>query len=123
MPKSGKKVQFDGRQAEVIDTNVLGQKLTLRFEDGERTTITADEFAGGAAAKPVATQTESSPAGPKPQQQRRKQRPSKPKGAQAIPKGSDKPAQQKPQSAPPAGQTEKKPKRRRRRSRRKPKQD
>ncbi len=35
LPKCGKKIQVDGQEAEVIDQNILGQKVTVRFGDGQ----------------------------------------------------------------------------------------
>lgn len=122
LPKTGKKIQFEGRNAEIIDTNVLGQKLTLRFEDGERVTITAEEFTAGAAAKPPAPTPEADTAR-KPQQPRRKPRPARAQGdkpRQDTPPGPE-PTRDKAPGTEPAGET--KPKRRRRRGKRKPKPD
>jgi cell fate regulator YaaT (PSP1 superfamily) len=125
LPKTGKKVQFDNQPAEVVDTNILGQKLTLRFENGDRTTITLEQFNQGKTGdKQVETGGEQVSAPAKPQQQRRKTRPARKQQGQgpAQEKGSQIDAA-KPGSEKPAGTDENKPKRRRRRGRRKPKQD
>lgn len=123
LPKSGKKIQFDNKNAEVLDTNVLAQKLTLRFEDGERITISAEEYAAGAAAKP-AVASETPRDAQKPQQAKRKQRSPRNQGKQSQqgPAAGKEPT--KPKSEGSASESpENKPKRRRRRGRRKPKQD
>jgi len=121
MPKNGKKVQFDGKHAEVIDTDVLGQKLTLRFENGERITISAEEYAAGASAKqPAPAATDARQEEQKSQQPRRRQRPARSQSKQKSQDKPSKPEQPKPEAA--ATTAENKPKRRRRRGRRKPKQ-
>jgi len=125
LPKCGKKIEFAGQPAEVVDTNVLGQKLTLRFEDGRKVEMTGQEFTSGKLDQPA----EPSPR-PKPEGRpatrdggrgrQRSRPPQKDRGAAPEP-----PAESKPQPAPeaPVPASEGKPKRRRRRGRRRPKSE
>jgi cell fate regulator YaaT (PSP1 superfamily) len=41
LPKCGRKVQFEHREGEVIDQNVLAQRVTLRFGDGKTAEVPA----------------------------------------------------------------------------------
>jgi cell fate regulator YaaT (PSP1 superfamily) len=47
LPKCGRKVQLQGQEAEVIDQDVLGQKVTVRLEGGQRLSVTAEQFERG----------------------------------------------------------------------------
>jgi cell fate regulator YaaT (PSP1 superfamily) len=125
LPKTGKKVQFDNKPAEVIEVNILGQKLTLRFENGDRTSITLEQFnQGNSGDKLAETSTEPISAPAKPAQQRRKQRPAKKQPDPATTADrNNQTATPKTDAEKPAEQENNKPKRRRRRGRRKPKQD
>jgi len=138
LPKSGKKIEFAGRQAQVVDLNILGQKLTLQFEDGERATLSAEQYAsGGLAAESdrKAGASETASKGPDERPRRRESRsPRQPRGEQRREQPSGKPSgkpadkgppitsEQQPQ-APQAESGGDKPKRRRRRGRRRPKSD
>jgi len=137
LPKSGKKIEFAGRQAQVVDLNILGQKLTLQFEDGERTTLTVSQFASG----DLAPETDGEPAEAgkssrtgEERPRRRDSRPARPSRPSRGEQRREQPARKdqgaaKPPSAAPTPQPaapetgSDKPKRRRRRGRRRPKSD
>lgn len=47
LPRCGKRVEFDGQQVDIIDVNIIGQKVTIGLEEGKRETLTAEEFRKG----------------------------------------------------------------------------
>jgi len=47
LPRYGKKSELGGRTVEVIDINILGQAVTLRLDDGEKVTISAEQYRKG----------------------------------------------------------------------------
>ena len=47
LPKCGKKIQLDSGPAEVVAIDVLAQKMTVCCANGDRCSITADEFKKG----------------------------------------------------------------------------
>lgn len=138
LPKAGKKIEFAGRQAQVVDLNILGQKLTLQFEDGERATLTVSQFASGSLGEEADAKTSEKPErSGEARPRRRESRPSRsPRGEQRREQPrKDKPrkeqqpaakppvAEQAPDQAAAPGTGADKPKRRRRRGRRRPKSD
>lgn len=52
LPKCGRKVHLCGKEAEVIDQNVLAQTVTVTFEDGQKKEVTVDEVEKGVFAVP-----------------------------------------------------------------------
>ncbi len=133
LPKCGHKVQMEGREGEVVNQNVLNQKVTVRFRDGQSAEVPAEQVERSATPAPRPAEDASSPA-PKPQQgkeggrsrnprpERRGPRPPAPK-ADA---GETKPGETKQPETKPAdsaeqqpGQAQKKRNRGRRRPRRK----
>ncbi|PLX78151.1 MAG: hypothetical protein C0616_15270 [Desulfuromonas sp.] len=71
LPRSGKRIEFDGRQVDILDVNIIGQKITIGLGEGKRETLTAEQFRKGKLT------TESS--GEK--QQQPEQRPPRPRNA------------------------------------------
>jgi len=47
LPKCGRKVQLDGREGEVIDINILRQLANVRFEDGGKIQVNAEQLEKG----------------------------------------------------------------------------
>ncbi len=47
LPKIGKKVTLDGRQAEITGTEILKQQVTVRFENGEEMRLSVEEIRQG----------------------------------------------------------------------------
>ncbi|BCR05135.1 hypothetical protein DESUT3_22040 [Desulfuromonas versatilis] len=66
LPKSGRKVQVGGREAEVVGQNLLGQSVTVRFADGQKAQVTPAQLekgepqaaAAGASGQPAAGEPE-----------------------------------------------------------------
>ncbi|PLX95807.1 MAG: hypothetical protein C0621_03075 [Desulfuromonas sp.] len=52
MPKCGRKVELDGRDAEVIEQQVIAQKVMVRFGDGKRQTVTLEQLERGVTTSP-----------------------------------------------------------------------
>jgi len=97
LPKSGRKVAVDGREAEVTEVNVLAQKVTVRLGDGSRVELTADEVASGERLQPIAPgqQAPVPPARPASDRERgRRERPPRRGGEdrQRAPRPAEKPA-------------------------------
>ncbi len=53
LPKCGRKVQLDGARGEVINQNVLGQKVVVRLENGQTVQVTADQIEQGKGPEPA----------------------------------------------------------------------
>ncbi len=47
LPKCGRKITFGDKEAEVIEQNILGQRVTVRLDDGSRMQVTAEQIEGG----------------------------------------------------------------------------
>lgn len=61
LPKCGRKVHLCGKEAEVIDQNVLSQTVTVAFEDGSRKDVTTDEIEKGLTIAPLPSEQGSAP--------------------------------------------------------------
>ncbi len=120
LPKCGRKVKLDGQPGEVINQDVLGQKVLVRLADGKTVSASAEEVEQGkgpapppppSADQPPARRKSSGGAG-RSRQRPAEKKPKPPEAQKAAP-------QQKPDESP-AGQPENKPARKRNRSRRRP---
>ncbi len=96
LPKCGRKVQLDGVKGEVVNQNILGQKVMVRLESGQTVQVTTDQIEQGKGPEPASTGDEVS----------RRNRPTQ--GSQRKParppreKPTDSSASKKPVAAPPA---------------------
>jgi cell fate regulator YaaT (PSP1 superfamily) len=61
LPKCGRKVQLQGQEGEVIDQDVLRQKVTVRMEGGQRLSVTAEQIERGELPKTEAGGTTPAP--------------------------------------------------------------
>ncbi len=66
LPKAGRKVVVDGVEGDVIDVNVLAQKVTVRLADGRRLDIKAEEVAAGERLQPLVLGQPPTPSGGEP---------------------------------------------------------
>ncbi len=135
LPKCGRKINVGGREAEVVSQNLLGQSVTVRFEDGHRAQVTPAQLEKGEAPAPSAAGGAQAPAGETGQRREKpqreggaRQRSGKPPGERQKkrPAKESRPAQAEQPQAPAAespdteaGKTAKKRSRGRRRPRRK----
>ena len=123
LPKCGRKIQVDGQEGEVIDQNILAQKVTIRLGDGHTRVVTPDDLEE---AEKSGTLPPPPPGkeGKRPEGGRRDSRNRKPRqGAESKP-SQPRPESKKPQApeAPkPAGDEGAASPRKRRRGRRRPK--
>lgn len=53
LPKCGRKVQLDGIKGEVVNQDVLRQKVQVRLEDGRNVAVTAEQIEEGKGPTPV----------------------------------------------------------------------
>ncbi|WP_432823061.1 PSP1 domain-containing protein [Trichloromonas sp.] len=72
LPKCGRKVQLDNARGEVINQDVLGQKVVVRLEDGQTVKVTADQIEQGKGPTPGEAGEETSRRGRPPQTGQRK---------------------------------------------------
>jgi cell fate regulator YaaT (PSP1 superfamily) len=97
LPKCGRRVQIDGREMEIIDQNVLAQKVTVRFQDGKTAQYTNEELESKSTpvvAKPA--ETTAPTAAPQRREQQTEEKRSKDQRPQRG-KGSPRPQPSRPQ--------------------------
>ncbi|MDY0268025.1 PSP1 domain-containing protein [Trichloromonas sp.] len=127
LPKCGRKVQLDGIKGEVVNQDVLRQKVLVRLEDGRSVSVTADQIEQGKGPTPVLGEETSRRNRPAPSGRSRSGRgeshpPSAAAPANPPPKPAKPapPAEVKPQDPPAEGEEAAKTSRKRSRSRRRP---
>lgn len=124
LPKCGRKIGLEGKEAEVISQNILAQTVTVRLEDGQQRQLTAEQVEKGQ--MPPATSSATTAAAPSREQ--RSGRPPVSRPPVSRPPTESRPQPTRPEPAVPAKTAEPSPdetaagkgKRRRNRGRRRP---
>jgi cell fate regulator YaaT (PSP1 superfamily) len=141
LPKCGRKVQLDGIKGEVVNQDVLRQKVLVRLEDGRSVAVTSEQIEEGKGPTPVMGEEaprrnrppsggrgksgrgegrSQAPAAPASPPAKPASPPAKPASPPAKPAKTAPPVEAKPQEPPTEGEDAAKTNRKRSRSRRRP---